>query len=112
MEGVRRGVSAAGGPRSNSTYLDEIIIRVPVCRKALVPVDKLGDGIINSIHHCGCLGRCPAVAKPVRTRRLILSNKYFAFPFVTNKKLGPAERWCPLARCRACSKRNALVGIW
>ena len=41
-------------------YLDQIVLSVSVDRKALITVDKLGDGAIN-IHLCCCLGQCLAV---------------------------------------------------
>lgn len=38
-----------------STYLDQIVLSVPVNREILEAVDKLGDAAID-IHHWCCLG--------------------------------------------------------
>jgi hypothetical protein len=127
MNGLDEGLSCRSCRwASQKQHLDEIVVRVSVSREALVPVDKLGNGIIST-HHCGCLGRCPVVAKPVHTRRWIFGKEYLALLFFRGSQLATDGRWAwrlpqtkswvqrnagPLIRCRGCSKGDALVRIW
>jgi hypothetical protein len=127
MKGLDEGLSCRSCRwASQKQYLDEIVVKVSVSREALVAVDKLGDGVIST-HHCGCLGRCPAVAKPVHIWCLIFGQEYLALLFFTGSQLATDGRWAwrlsrtrswaqqnagPLIRCRGCSKGDALVRIW